>query len=123
MKNILLICVVALFCITCKKNDLGDSCVIEGTVKHHSKTITNATVFLKFKASDFPGGDTTIYDAKVIVDKDGNFKFNTYKGTYFLYAKGFDYGIPAPYVVSGGQPVKLRAKESVSLTLAVTEGD
>lgn len=123
MKRIILIGFVILTTLSCKKNGLGDSCTIEGTVKHHSKTITNATAFLKFKAADFPGKDTTLYDAKVSVDKDGYFKFNTLKGEYFVYVRGFDFGIAPPYIVEGGQSVKLRAKETTSLTLAVTEGD
>jgi hypothetical protein len=123
MKKIALIFVVAFFCLTCKKNALGDDCIIEGTVKHHNKTITNATVFIKFNAAELPGEDTTTYDAKVRVDKDGYFKFNTLKGHYFLYASGIDPGIPPPYIVVGGQGVKLRKNENVTLTLFVTEGD
>lgn len=123
MKKIAFILFMAFIFVTCKKNQLGGDSVVEGTVKHHSKVITNATVFLKFNAKDLPGEDTTIYDAKVRVDKDGYFKFSTYKGHYFLYAVGKDPGIPAPYIVVGGQGIKLRSKETVSLNLAVTEGD
>jgi hypothetical protein len=123
MKRIGLILIIAVFCATCKKNALGNDCVIEGTVKHHNKTITNCSVFIKFNATELPGEDTTKYDAKVRVDKDGYFKFNTLKGHYFIYANGIDPGIPAPYIVVGGQGVKLRSKENVNLTLFVTEGD
>lgn len=123
MKKIIFILFVVFIITNCKKNQLGGDSVVEGTVKHHSKVITNATVFLKFKAKDLPGEDTTIYDAKVRVDKDGYFKFNTYKGDYFIFARGIDPGIPAPYIVVGGQGIKLRSKETVSLNIAVTEGD
>ena len=123
MRRIITLLIVVLTFITCKKNDVGGNAVIEGTVKHHSKVIKDATVFLKFKATDQPAGDTTAYDAKVRVDANGYFKFNVYKGQYYIYGHGFDYGIPAPYIVAGGQGVKLRSKETTSITLFVTEGD
>lgn len=123
MKKVIALFIVVILFTTCKKNEIGGDCVIEGTVKHHTKVITDATVFLKFKAIDQPSGDTTVYDAKVKVDANGYFKFNVYKGKYFVYGYGHDYGIPAPFIVTGGQGVKMRSKETTSLTLYVTEGD
>lgn len=123
MKKIIALSFVVLVITACKKNKLGGESVIEGVVKHHSKIIPNASVFIKFNATDLPSTDTLQYDAKVRVDKDGYFKFNTYKGTYFLYSFGYDYAIAAPFHVVGGQSVKLRSKETVSVTLFVTEGD
>lgn len=121
-KFCLFIAAISLF-IACKKNELGGDSVIEGKVFHHSKVITNCSVFIKFKSNDLPGTDTTLYDAKVRVDKDGYYKFTPYKGKYYIYASGKDPGISPPYVVVGGQGVKLRAKETVSLNIYVTEGD
>jgi hypothetical protein len=123
MKSLAALIVILIFIISCKKNELGGDAIIEGRVVHHNKTITNCSVFLKFNAGELPGDDTALYDAKVRVDTNGYFKFTPYKGTYYVYASGIDPGIAPPYVVVGGQSVKLRAKETVSLTLFVTEGD
>lgn len=123
MRNLITIIILSIYVISCKKNDLGGNSMIEGRVVHHNKPITNCSVFLKFNASELPGEDTTLYDAKVRVDKDGYFKFSPYKGKYYVYARGIDPGIAPPNVVVGGQSLKLRSKETVSVTLYVTEGD
>ncbi|MDZ4665970.1 MAG: hypothetical protein SGJ15_13910 [Bacteroidota bacterium] len=123
IKKIIPLLALVLVFTTCKKNKLGGDCVIEGIVKHHTKIIKGASVFIKFKAIDQPAGDTTVYDAKVRADDNGYFKFDVYKGKYFIYGFGYDYGIPAPYTVVGGQPVKVRSKETVSITLYITDGD
>ncbi len=120
-KIIILSCTI--FIVSCTKNKLDGDATVEGTVKHHSKIIPNASVFIKFNAIDLPSTDTLEYDAKVRADKDGYYKFTAYKGKYFVYAFGYDYAIPAPYHVVGGQGVKLRSKEKVTLNLFVTEGD
>lgn len=106
---------------SCKKNKLDGNAVIEGVVQHHSKIIPNASVFIKFNATDQPSTDTLVYDAKVRADKDGYFKFNVYKGSYYIYGFGNDYAIAAPYHVVGGQGVKTRSKEKVTITLFVSE--
>jgi hypothetical protein len=118
------ILLLVLFVAACKKNELGGNAVIEGTIKHHNKVITKASAFIKFNAKEFPGSDTNLYDAKVRVDDKGYFKFNVYKGSYYIYAFGYDYAIPSPYHVVGGVPVKnIRAKETIIITVPVTEGD
>ncbi|HQQ94798.1 MAG TPA: hypothetical protein PLQ93_09600 [Bacteroidia bacterium] len=108
---------------SCKKNQLNGDASISGHVAHHSKVIPGAGVFIKFKAMEFPGTDTTLYDAKVRADDRGAYRFTCYKGDYYLYAFGYDYDIPPPYEVSGGIPVKVRKNEDVQADLAVTEGD
>jgi hypothetical protein len=123
MKKTLIVLILISAFFGCKKNQLGGNALIEGTVKHHEKVITDATVFIKFDATDQPSGDTTDYDAKVRVDKNGYFKFEAFKGSYFIYGHGHDPAIVAPYTVVGGRSVKLRSKETVSVNLFVTEGD
>lgn len=113
--------VVFMFLISCKKNQLGGKSTITGKVAHHSKAIAYATVFIKFKAKEFPGKDTTVYDDKVRADADGNFSIKCYKGDYYLYGYGYDYALVPPYVVHGGAPVHLRNKEKEELDLAVSE--
>ena len=123
MKKIIALVFVFAAFIACKKNQLGGDAVIEGTVKHHEKIISDATVFIKFNATDQPSSDTNAYDAKVKVDKNGYFKIKAYKGNYFIYGQRHDPAIAAPYTVVGGRSVKLRSKETVSVSLFVTEGD
>jgi len=121
MKKLILFAIVILFTASCKKNQLGGNSTIKGTVAHHAKLIPNATVFIKFNVKEFPGADTTKYDAKVRADKDGNYSITCYQGDYYLYGFGYDYGIPAPYHVAGGVPVHIRKKETVAADIAVTE--
>ena len=107
--------------VSCKKNELGGNSKISGKVKHHSKAIAFASVFIKFNATEFPGADTLIYDSKVRADENGNFSFMCYKGNYYVYGHGYDYAIPAPHIVVGGTPVKIRKNEKATLDVAVTE--
>lgn len=107
----------------CKKNQLGGKSIIQGKVLHHSKPIANASVFIKFKAKEFPGKDTAQYDAKVRSDSLGNYSLKCYKGDYYLYSYGHDYTILPPYIVVGGTPVHIRNNETVDIDVAVTEGD
>lgn len=125
MKNIISLTAVFLLLISvaCKKNELGGKATIKGSIKHHAKAIANATVFIKFKAKEFPGADTTLYDDKVKADAEGNYTIKCYKGDYYLFAYGHDPAIAAPYTVVGGSPVHIRNKESLVIDLAVTEGD
>jgi hypothetical protein len=123
MKKIILFSTLVFFGIflSCKKNQLGGKSTISGKVMHHSKVIANAAVFIKFKATEFPGADTTLYDAKVRADGNGNYSIKCYKGDYYLYGFGFDYAIPAPYHVVGGLHVNIRNNENVNTDVAVTE--
>jgi len=108
---------------SCKKNELNGSSNIHGKVVHHTKAISGARVFIKFDATEFPGKDTALYDAKVLADANGNFSIDCYKGDYYLYGYGQDLAIDPPYLVVGGVPVKIRKNEDVDVQIAVTEGD
>ena len=112
---------IGLVFFSCKKNELGGKSTIKGAVKHHAKVIANATVFIKFNAKEFPGTDTTLYDAKVKADADGNYIIKCYKGDYYLFGLGSDYALPPPYKVTGGLSVHIRNKESIDIEIAVTE--
>jgi hypothetical protein len=123
-KNIVLSITVllSLFFITCKKNELGGKSNIEGKVLHHTKAIAEATVYVKMGATEFPGDDISKYDFEVTADASGNFKVTSlYKGDYYLYAVGRDFTVPAPWLVKGGVPVKLRNNETATVELPVTE--
>lgn len=106
---------------SCKKNELDGKSTIKGKVVHHSKAISYATVFIKFNSKEFPGSDTTLYDAKVKADIDGNYLIKCYKGDYFLFGYGMDYAVSPPRVI-GGIPVKIRNNETVEADIAITEG-
>ncbi len=107
----------------CKKNQLGGKSMVQGKVMHHSKLIANARVFIKFNAKEFPGSDTSKYDAKLSADASGSYSFSCYPGNYFVYGFGIDLGVPAPHHVVAGIPVKVRQNETVKADIPVTEGD
>jgi hypothetical protein len=108
-----------LFLSACTKNKLGGDSEVKGFVMHHSKFIGEARIFIKFNSSEFPGSDTSLYDVRIISDPKGYYSFKCYKGNYFLFGKGYD--ILSKEKVSGGIPVKVRSKENLEMTIAVTE--
>lgn len=116
---VLLLSFIAIF--GCKKNQTGGNAVVSGTVVHHTKAIANARIYIKFNASEFPGDDYKLYDTYVDADASGKYKINLYKGTYYLYAKGYDFDIPSPYIVKGGLSVTVRTNEKLQKDIAITE--
>src|SRR4051812_48530064 len=107
--------------VSCKKNELGGKAEIKGQVKHHTKVIANAIIYIKFNAKEFPGTDVSVYNDKVTADANGNYTIKCYKGDYYLYAVGTDLDVPPPSIVKGGAPISIRNKEVVEAELAVTE--
>ncbi len=126
MKNLfsyILLILLTVSILSCKKNQTGGKSKVSGTVRHHSKIIPDAIIYIKYKSQEFPGTDVSVYDTKVTADSEGRFEINFYKGQYYLFAVGKDYGIPAPYNVIGGLGINLRTNENKELDLYVTEGD
>jgi hypothetical protein len=122
MKKYLIFSLVfSLAFLSCKKNELGGKAEIKGQIKHHTKIIPNATVYIKFDAKEFPGSDVSVYNDKVTADALGNYTIKCYKGDYYLFAVGYDEDVPAPHTVKGGVPISIRNKELVEAELAVTE--
>lgn len=105
----------------CKKNQTGGKATLKGVVMHHSKPIPDAYVYIKFKATEFPGDNYKSYDTYVQADANGNYSISFYKGSYYIYAVGRDLDIPSPYEVKGGMSVSLRNKETLVKDIAVTE--
>lgn len=110
-----------LILISCKKNQVGGNATVKGIVSHHGKAIANAYVYIKYDSTEFPGDDYTIYDTYVMADVSGNYTIPFYKGSYFIYAKGYDYQIASPYIVKGGLSIAIRDKEDLNKDIAVSE--
>lgn len=112
---------IVLFTITsCKKDGTGGTATIKGYVAHHSIKIPNATVYIKYGATEFPGADVSSYSSSVKADGNGYYEIkNLRKGNYFLYGVGYDPAFVAN--VYGGIPISLRNKEAVEADIAVVE--
>jgi hypothetical protein len=108
------------------KGGTGGDATIFGKVQHHEKNIPYARVFIKYNQKEFPGEDTTKYDAVVIADNQANYTIKGLKkGCYYLYAYGKD-GVENgnPFAVFGGIRTDINAKKaSVQQNVPVTEGD
>jgi len=116
-----LILVLALGFSACKKNQTGGKASVKGVVAHHGKPIGEAYIYIKFNTLDFPGDDYNKYDTYVKADANGNYSIPLYKGSYYLYAKGFDLDIPSPFEVHGGTSFSIRNKENLTIDIAVSE--
>ena len=112
---------LVLLMVSCNKEGFGGFASISGIVKHHSKAIPNALVYLKFNARNAPGTSVADYDYSTVADSLGNYMIDGLKkGDYFLFGAGFDSGIGLN--VEGGIPVKIATDESVVNTnIPVTE--
>lgn len=120
-KLIYFIIVLSFFFSSCKKNQTGGKATVSGVVAHHGTIIPNARIYIKFNSSDFPGENYSNYDTYVDADGKGTYSIPFYKGTYYLFALGYDYNIASPYLVKGGLSVKVRQNEKIKLNIAVTE--
>lgn len=127
-KSILLICFAALVItifISCKKNGVGGDNSIAAFPKHHSKTIPNAVVYIKYGATEFPGDNVSMYDDSKVANKEGTIDAHAHfsgllKGDYFIYAVGFDSAISQ--IVKGGIKVKITSKSGEQdVEIPVTE--
>lgn len=119
IEKVFFLILITLLSAGCKKNQPGGKSILTGQVKHHEKVIPFSTVFIKYAAEEFPGADTLLYDSKVKTGADGRYSFSMYQGTYFLYGRGYDSGVPGTVV--GGIKYHLRNNETKSLDVSVTE--
>ncbi len=110
---------------SCKKNGTGGKNTVIAMPKHHGKTIPNATVYIKYGATELPGESSGDYDQSQIAVKTGSAdaqaKFEgLLKGDYYFFSVGYDSSINAP--VKGGGALKITSKSGTQeLNLAVTE--
>lgn len=119
--NYSIIALSFLILLSCKKNQVGGSATVKGVVSHHGKAIADAYVYIKYDTTEFPGDDYTLYNTFVKADGSGNYSIPLYKGNYYIYARGYDYAIPAPYIVKGGLSVTVRSSENLTKDIAVSE--
>ncbi|HHZ66173.1 MAG TPA: hypothetical protein EYN51_11875 [Flavobacteriales bacterium] len=64
---------------------------IQIEVQDNSVPVTNALVFLKASAIEFPGANTTVYDRSDTVSSVGTVTLDSlFRGNYYLYSAGFD---------------------------------
>ena len=109
----------------CKKNGTGGDNSIAAFPKHHGTSIPNATVYIKYGATDLPGVNASDFDDSKIAVKEGSSAVHAHfegllKGDYFIYAVGFDSSINE--AVSGGIAVKVTSKAGEKdVDIAVTE--
>ena len=126
--TILSICLATLMLttfISCKKNGIGGDNTIAAFPKHHSKTISNAIVYIKYGATEFPGDDISVYDDSEVAEQEGTGDAHAHftgllKGDYFIYAVGYDSAISQ--TVKGGIKVKITTKAGEQdIEIPVTE--
>ena len=104
----------------CRKEGTGGKSSVSGNVKHHSKLIPNTIVYIKYEATEFPGTNTSVYDASVTADANAHFEFRDLrKGDYFLYGVGYDNTIFE--TVTGGIGVNLKYNKETTVDVPVTE--
>lgn len=115
------ICIIVFILNSCKKNQVGGSGSVQGIVAHHEKPIGEAYVYIKYNTAEFPGDDYNVYDTYVKADASGHYSIPFYKGAYYIYARGYDYALPAPYIVKGGLSVNVRNNEKLTKDIAVVE--
>ena len=99
--------------VSCKKNGTGGENTIAAFPKHHGVTIPNATVFIKYGATELPGINASDFDDSKVAVKEGSGDAHAHfegllKGDYYIYAIGFDSTVNE--TVSGGIAVKISKK-------------
>jgi len=80
---------------------------ISGEVMHHNIPIPNATVYIKYNASELPGIDSTDYDDWIIAtESDAFYEFSELDlGSYYLFGRGYDEECQCDVI--GGIPISL----------------
>jgi len=123
--QLIAICLLLVFSVSCKRDGAGGDAEISVHVKHHDNLIPGAKVYIKYGAKDFPGSDVSQYndskEAGTVGHSKGHTHFpNLLKGDYYLYSVAYDSSISMQ--VSGGIYVKIKKKgEEIETDVPVTE--
>lgn len=104
---------LAVATISCKKNGTGGENTIAAFPKHHGVSIPNATVYIKYGATELPGQNASDFDDAKTAVVEGSTAAHAHfegllKGDYYIYSVGFDSAVNE--VVSGGIAVKIKSK-------------
>lgn len=106
---------------SCKKEGIGGDFSIQGSVSHHDEKIANATIWVAFGATEFPGNSFDQYDLEINADHQAAFSINElYKGNYYLYGMGYD-SLLQDSVFGGLRVAVNKNNSSPTINLAVTE--
>jgi len=99
----------------------GGAATLHITPQHHGKNIKNATIYIKYNATDAPASFDD--SAKcVLADTVPVASFTQLKtGNYYLYGKGYDSAILQ--TVEGGINYRIEEEKEISIFIPVTEGD
>ena len=121
MNKIIFLLLATTLVFSCRKEGPGGKASIQGLVKHHSKLIPGAVIYIKYGAKESPGSNITYYDASVNADANAHYVFPDMKrGEYYLFGIGFDSSLVA--IVTGGIPVQIKSKtETVNADVPVIE--
>jgi hypothetical protein len=120
----LLVCLMGVIA-ACKKNGTGGENAIAAFPKHHGVSIPNATVYIKYGATELPGLSASDYDDSKVAVREGSAAPHVHfegllKGDYYIYAVGYDSTINEP--VRGGLSVKITSKSGEKdVDIPVTE--
>ncbi len=107
----------------------GGNVTIIAKTLHHTKRIKGCSVFVKYAANEFPGEDTTLYDARYRegIAEDSVVISGLTAGTYYFFGLGIDSAIAGfqdGYNVKGGIPYTTNLESgTVTITVPITEGD
>lgn len=109
--------------VSCKKNGTGGNADVNTKASHHNRPIPFTDIYIKYNATEFPGGDISAYDATQKSDKDAKSTFKgLLPGDYYFYGVGYDSSAQA--VVKGGVGLTIRRsdrKKSFELNISITE--
>jgi hypothetical protein len=107
---------------SCHKEGTGGHSSVSGNVKHHTKLIPNAIVYIKYGATEFPGTDVSKYDDHITSDTNAHYEFKDLrKGDYYLYGVGWDGSGATGFPVTGGVGIKLKYNKASVNDVPVTE--
>jgi hypothetical protein len=84
---------IAVFIVSCTKPGTGGKAKLNIHVIRETSGIVVpfATVYIKYGATDFPGGDPSYYDDSRTADNAGETEFEgLQRGNYYLYAVAID---------------------------------
>jgi hypothetical protein len=107
----------------------GGKVTVIAKTYHHTKPIKGTSVFVKYASDEFPGTDTTLYDAHyhAVTTDDSVIVSGLTAGSYYFYGLGVDSAIAGfqnGYNVKGGIPYTVSIDSgTLVITVPITEGD